>query len=109
MTNLISYRINLSNIHSPLADYMNYHDEFHFFGILIIIIVVGKKEQHIALRDNMDESNFNPKKEKEKCRCYDINNIKTYNRLTIRQFTKGYVEHAKIHFDNKELKYCLFW
>ena len=91
MTNLISYRINLSNIQSPLADTSIITMNFNYSVILIIIIVVGEN-------DNMDESNFNPKKEKEKCRCYDINNNKTDNRLIIRQFTKGYGEHAKIHF-----------
>ena len=66
---LLRYRINFANIKAPLADYLNNHEKFKFINL---------------------------EKEKEDCCCYNTN---TNDRITIRQFTKKYIENPQTRFD----------
>jgi hypothetical protein len=103
---LLSYRINLSNIQSPLADYLNNHEELQLLdNNNCYSDNVDKKEiQSIVSEDNMKELNSNSQIEKAKecCCCNNINNNTNGSRLRIRQFIKKYIENPKTQFDIKQ-------
>ena len=92
---LISYRINLSNIQSPLADYLNNHEEFQLIdnnaNSCCSSLNIDKEDESVVLEDNNPRINSESEKVKE-CYCNNTNG----RRLTIRQFTKQYIENANI-------------
>jgi len=95
---LLRYRIDSANIRGPFADYLNNHEKFKFIKNNPCFYTVDKEEekQSIVSEDDRKETSLNSEKEKEYCCCY---NTPINDRMTIRQFTKKYIENPQTRFD----------
>jgi hypothetical protein len=96
---LLRYRINFANIKAPLADYLNNHEKFKFINNKRYFSTPDKEvevKQSIVSEGDRKETSLNLEKEKEDCCCYNTN---TNDRITIRQFTKKYIENPQNRFD----------
>jgi hypothetical protein len=96
---LLRYRINFANIKAPLADYLNNHEKFKFINNKRYFSTPDKEvevKQSIVSEGDRKETSLNLEKEKEDCCCYNTN---TNDRITIRQFTKKYIENPQTRFD----------
>ncbi len=111
---LLSHRINFDKIKGPLADYLNSNKDFQIIDnnnnnnktgtcdidaetkfLSYIKNKANKKEHNYNNLSNDEHSNDN-----EKCCCININkDNSSSNRLTIRQFTKNYINFQENKFD----------
>ena len=103
---LLRYRIDVDNIKGPLADYLNNHEEFQLLdNNNHCSNSVGKEEEEksIVSKDSKQKICSTSQKEiVEECHSNNINNNTNASRVTIRQFTKKYIEIPKTQFDIKQ-------
>ena len=99
---LLQYRIDFTNIKGPLADYLNNHTEFQLLdnnNSCCSSIIEKKEEKEPLTSGDNTKTILNSEKEKEHCCCSNNN---TSDRITIRQFTKKYIENSQTRFDIKQ-------
>ncbi|MGI9010636.1 MAG: hypothetical protein ACR2F1_05565 [Nitrososphaeraceae archaeon] len=87
----LCYRNNISNIVGPLADNLNDTPDLQIWDNSIVTSS-KLRQQH---KEEGDKNNI----KNNCCSCNSIEDRK--GRLTIREFTKKYIEISKNHFDNK--------